>query len=268
MNQPFLITVKDFLKKTIAIYPRAKRYAKFERFINNELKLSQQKFKKPEQIKGDYDLIICGSDQIWRYYELEQKAGFDYAYFANFLSNPKIKKVSYAASIGDRILNDKEKSELYEAISSLDIISVREEYLESLLISKTSYEIKQVLDPVFLLDIEEWKKLIPPSKTRKPYLLYYQLLDSEEADKLSTDIASERKVKIIKVKGFASIMPKERSKGNTGPLDFLSLIYHADFIISSSYHGIIFSIIFKKDFLGVGFQYGGHRIKYLLARFC
>ena len=239
---------------------------KFSRFIKDSLEIRNSSYHSGSDTPDKYDVIICGSDQIWRY-NFRNHRGFDEVYFAKYPLNTKVIKVSYGASMGDKDIDENAKKELSAILKNFDFISVREDSLLELIRPLTTKLPIKVLDPVFLIAEPEWRKMIKRNTNKKKYLLFYQLLQNTEAATLAKKIAKERQLEIIQIKGIVGkANPFESGNFNfsSGPVDFISLIAHADYVVSTSYHGVVFSILFRKPFSALGFHHNSYRIKSLL----
>lgn len=240
------------------------KYSKFNSFIKNNLKIKTTSFDSGSGISGNYDAIICGSDQIWRY-NFRGSGGFDDVYFAKYPQNKNIFKVSYAASMGDEDLDENSIKIFAELIKNFNSISVREDSLLELVKPFATKLPIKVLDPVFLLSEPEWRKMINRNDSNKKYLLFYQLLYSKEAGDLAKKIAKEKQLEIIEISGrWIASSAIGDLKPTVGPVDFISMIAYADYVVSTSYHGVVFSIIFQKQFAALGFKNKSYRIKSLL----
>jgi polysaccharide pyruvyl transferase WcaK-like protein len=265
-NFPTEPTIKKVIKSIVDSAYKWKAYSKFNGFIKYHLNIKSRPYHLGSDIPDKYDIIICGSDQIWRY-NFSGMSGFDYAYFAKYPSNSKVIKVSYAASMGDRDIDEIAKEKLSKLLENFDFISVRENSLLELVKPLTTKSLIKVLDPVFLLAEPEWRKMISTKANKKKYLLFYELLQSAEAENLAKKIAKERNLEIVQIRGINSKANRFGSvnlKSSAGPIDFVSLIAHSDYVVSTSYHGVAFAIIFQKPFSTLGFNHNSYRIKSLL----
>ncbi len=242
-------------KFIICFFRKYKRWLVFLKFINEQLGLSElPRFKNNDSIKGDYDVVVYGSDQIWRKQNYHYYKGFNDVYFSLNLLNAK-KSVSYAASMGIINLNQNDCDYLKIALNNFQWISVRELELQVELKKILGQQIHLVIDPVFLLDKEMWSTLIPKRKIKKPYILFYQLQQSTEACKLVSFIRNSLDYDIIQVDG--SLYPFQFGKRyhqTESPFEFLSLIKNAEFVVTTSFHGLAFSIIFQKRFYAIGMR--------------
>ncbi len=210
------------------------------------------KIKKPfndietlRNISKNFYSIICGSDQIWAPNILNP------VYFLNFVPN-NVRRISYAASIGLNNIPENLVNLYHSELKKFHSISVREKMGQILLENKCNIKSSIVLDPTLLLDEEEWSRM-----ERKPFELNLNL-DNEyvfcyflkKDNKYKQAILDKFGENII---GYSlNLNDKSWMKdvtGYIGPREFLWLIHHAKTIITDSFHGTIFSLIFHKNFI-------------------
>lgn len=269
----------DYHKEMYALFPR-KRFKKFnilqkakfllllfihykskKRRINNfEAFFKEHIYPYCRPVEESYDIVIYGSDQIWR----KQKALGTYNpfYFGQNDLNAK-RHISYAASMGIITYDESDKQALKKYLSHLNYISVRETDLKKL-VEELGYNCVQSLDPSLLLNRRQWYSLvnIQPDILEK-YVLYYKLQGNSFVEQELARFALKRNLKLITLYGEA----KEDTEDNlttASPLRMLSLINGAEFVFTSSYHGLAFSIIFHKPFYAAFMKNSG-RARSLLS---
>lgn len=218
----------------------------------------------------DYDAYIVGSDQVWR----PKFANGLYNYFLDFAKNSS-KKISYAASFGvdEWEFTEDETKRCRDLIRRFDKISVREESGVGLCHDNLNIEASRVLDPTLLLSKEDYKSFLDQDQVIKdPYLLCYVLDKTEDKHIVEKRIAEKFSL-------FTdTAMPKHHSKYirkyNVKDYVFpsvetwLSKFYNANFILTDSFHGTVFSILFNKPFTAiVNKNRGGSRFFSLLKIF-
>jgi hypothetical protein len=249
-------------------YPRIlRRNRQYQKFVQEQFNLSTKpQYPNKEAIKDvEFDVVVYGSDQIWRNQNYPLFKGFDEIYFGSHPLNA-LKKISYAASMGVINLKNEDLSFLEKMINNFDAISVREEELKKVLESFTDREVSLVLDPVFLIDKGKWETLIPERKIREKYILLYQLVPSEESIKLADLLQGYFGYKVIEIRGRVnSLLFGKRYMQTESPFEFLSLIENAEIIVSTSFHGSAFSLIFEKQFYAIGMGNNSGRIMTLLS---
>ena len=232
----------------------------FYKFRQNFLKMTKICRTKEDLIKLNlqFDTFITGSDQVWRQLITGKNA---LHYFLDFVFKSK-KRISYGASFGhnywdgDEITTEKAKGLLGE----FDSISVRER--EGLDILMDSFGISNadcVLDPTLLLNQKDYDELTKYSDNIKPerkYIAYYFLFDSaagnNELEEKMREISKLTNFDTLNVKGKEDQIAGEKCFVYNSIPNFLDYIKNSSFVITDSYHGVIFSIIYKKDFLCIG----------------
>lgn len=244
--KPFKIYNKNLkgLVSALVQYPYKKRkIKKFNDFRKNHINISSTVYTRGniENSNNIYDKFIVGSDQVWNY----NLTDFDETYFLDFVKDSE-KKNSYAASIGHDVLSDEIKNKYKNLLQNYKNISVRE-YSGCNLISKlTNREVTKVLDPVFLLDKNKWSSIVCNPSDEK-YIFVYLLND------YSLIPFVER---LSKITGYKVICLqnsiKKRMKADyvldAGVNEFIGLINKSSYIVTDSFHGVAFSIIFNKNF--------------------
>lgn len=216
----------------------------FNKFIFNSLVL--ENFNKNFKYES-YDVYIFGSDQIWNI----EMVGLDEMYFGRFHTNSNQLKIAYAASAGkgeDLICNNKEA---LDAINNLDFVSVRESTLKRKLETKIDKKISIVLDPTLLVNPEIFEKILKKPIIKKKYLLIYKMISSTILDKIADGIANRNSFQVIELLSSVSAKPLlniERNKMFESPDLFLGWFRYADCIVTTSFHGVAFSLVFRKSF--------------------
>lgn len=256
--------LKRIFKQIVFGKKLKKRQENFERFINNKLNTTI-KYSTREDIIYDnkfYDVCITGSDQIWNLMAYD----FDWSYFLDSITCKK--KISYAVSSGPkkREISKEEKERITRLLKDYDAISVREEGTKEFISQFTDKDIELNMDPTILLDKEEWNQIINSKKIiEEPYILYYSLRPSKLRTKYLQEMSKKMNMKIVVanpsykydiVGGFVR-------KYESGPLEFLNLLKNAKLVISSSFHGTIFSVILNVPFYALNGK-NDYRISTLL----
>ena len=195
--------------------------------------------------KENYDVIIYGSDQIWRK-QAALKAYNPFYFGMNELA--AVKHVSYAASMGILPHSSKDKSILKDFISHLDFIGVREEGLLKLVKELGFVHAQKNIDPTLLLTSKQWDELLTPDTyDGEPYVLVYSFENNPFNMDSVSKFAKERSLKIIMINGYAFSKETESNFTTCGPSEFVRLIKYADYVFSASFHGTVFSILYEKQ---------------------
>ena len=222
-----------------------KKRKAYESFKKKHLIISKQRFNQYERICfKSYNAILIGSDQLWN---PTLTNGFDSVYWGDFLMEPRNKKIAWAVCMNSLRLNEEQMEYVKSHLRFFSNISVREASLKQLLSTLSPKAITQLIDPVFLLDSKQWETLCQPVK-KKNFIAVYALLNEEETIHAAEEIASVLGKEVVIIEHFSHFFPNKKREEKLGPIDFLSLINAADCIITSSFHGTAFSLIFGKPF--------------------
>lgn len=255
------------LVKFLFSYTRSrKRKDKMGKLLYMHFNLNEQPvFENPhELINVNCDCVVYGSDQIWWKSRLIDYEGFDSAYWGEYVSF-EIKKIAYAPSMGKINLSTNDCLEIKKHLNNFDSISVRENGLKKEISHLTDKNMSVVLDPVFLSSQETWSEFCIPIHQKK-YLLYYRLGVSSMADKLVDKLKKEMHLSVIEVTG--SVNPFKFGSRYVQTLDaieFISLVKSADFVVTTSFHGTAFSVLFEKQFYSLGMGDNSGRVSSLLS---
>lgn len=217
-----------------------KKKLRFYLFKKKYINMSKKKYLG--RIDEDlYDKYIVGSDQIWNL-ELTNKD----EYFLLCFVNSDAKKYSYAASIGVKEISEDEKNIFLKYINGFQEISVREKTAAGIL--KELVEKRKIhthIDPVFLLNMDRWKRFASKRIINEEYVIIYTFVDFPKALK----IARETGLKIYSIhNSYKGKISDVKSVPAVGPAEFLSLIMNARYVVTDSFHGMAFSILFNKQF--------------------
>ncbi|MCI5656057.1 MAG: polysaccharide pyruvyl transferase family protein [Ruminococcus sp.] len=227
-----------------------KRNKLFEEFQDEYLKLNPKKERIREKELSEYTKIyqclVCGSDQIWsrdpKLYDRSE------AYYINFPFDGR--KVSYAASFGDNInYSEAEVNKIISYIRKFDAVSVREkeaaDFLQDNEISSTI-----CVDPTMFLKKEDWLKIAIKPQIKEKYILYFSVNSRSYSINVAKKLSKQTGIKVIELNPH----PKSWNSGfqkmyGNGPREFLGFILNAEYIVTNSYHGTVFSILFNKPFV-------------------
>lgn len=222
---------------------RKQRYDNFNKFIDTRLNLVS-----PDNILlNDLDYIVIGSDQVWNTHLTN---GFDSYYWGSKFSNNKAKLVSYAASM-EEYWGKANDTKARKLLSHFSAISVRETSLQKIVEHLLpNHEVTVTVDPTILIPSLEWDKIAVKPKIKEPYLLLYQVRNTEKAYKIAHELASKMKLRLV---CLSARVDKLNSKSivSASPEEFVGLFKYASFVVASSFHGTIFSVIYKRDFIAL-----------------
>lgn len=243
-------------------YPKEsneKRWDKFNRFIQELIDNEEKVYTKEEELeKLDIDFWICGSDQIWN---TEITRGFNKGFFLDF--NTEGKKISYAVSMEIPNLPKEYEEQFKKSLNNLDEISVREETLQKYAQKFTDKDVEKTLDPTLLLEEKDYDELILQNKYGE-YVLIYELVADDRLTKIAKKISKQKGIKVIELNDKKKENYFCEQVSSARPEEFLSLIKNAKAVITNSFHGTIFSILFKKEFYTVTRQNRTSRLENIL----
>lgn len=219
------------------------------------------------------DGFIAGSDQIWNYF-----LSFHENMYLPFVADDK-KLISFATSFGHKVdrVPDAARPRIKKYLSRYDAISVREQFDVDILKNNYGINGELVFEPVFCIDKHYYERVSAGSEIdiKEPYLLTYILDPTPQ--KREAILLYEKKLGIKAVNVLDGKMEywDEHNKAldlpntlpNVSTADFLKLFMNASFVITDSFHGTAFSIIFNKNFFSIGnYARGFERFADLLGR--
>lgn len=225
---------------------KRKRY--FNEFINKALELTSRCSSERDVIgmSEQFDCVVCGSDQTWN---LDPSIRYETPlYYMNF--EKKQRRISYATSFGSWV--DKfptREKELLPWLKQFDALSMREESGVQMLQNK-GLQCEWVLDPTLLLSQQDYDKIAVGRLIDEPYVLLFSWDGAKEAVEVAKKVSKSLRCRVY------YIIPPPRAmfsgierKLDVGPREFLSLVKYADFVVTNSFHGTVFSTIYNKPFI-------------------
>lgn len=256
---PEVHNIKGLVKNLMFVpyYKKLKKQqADYNKFMAN-FKMTSEHYSRNSELyalNGKYDFWVCGSDQVWNI----RCPDADDAYFLNFVN--KGKKIAYAPSFGGvdiaKVTDNVEKYILY--FNSFDAISIRETNGKRWLENLINKDVPIIADPTLLLTSDEWREYQLPGRViKEPYIFYYAFHYSKEQNDLVTEIANILELKVVSMDVKTWIIRGLRRYGvelspEYGPAAFLNIMANADLILTRSFHGAVFSSLYKKNFWMLG----------------
>lgn len=247
------------------LFKNLKRYFSFNSFLNSRFNLTKKIYDNNDfvDVTKTFDILITGSDQVWNPLIVGELSDI---FTLNF--NFPIKKISYAASVGNIKQIDSLKDDFTNKISQLDYISVREDDANNKLSTIISKPIETVLDPTLLLTKNEWENEIRNINfSKKEYILAYVVEEDKDYIDIVNYLSEKTNLKVIyfdkRNRGYNNPL---KSAYTSGPLEFVSLIKNAEYVVATSFHATIFSIIFNKKFFIVPHKVTGSRVTSILEK--
>ena len=254
--------IKSVKYLTISLF----RWRKFPVFKNNVYKIlniSHRVFSLNDLNIIKKDIIIIGSDQLWNN---KITGGYDPFYWADFVRNGKVRAITYAVCMNTDKLKPDDILIIKKKLTNFTSISVRETDLAKILRPLTAKQIYISLDPTFLIDKYTWHDLLKGEKPPidKPYVLVFAILNRDHVVKTAQLFAASKNMPLVVMDPIAEIRPFTNHFQPMSPFGFISAIAHADYIITSSFHGLAFSIIFNREVYVFGDTGRNERMKSLL----
>lgn len=204
------------------------------------------KYIKPHCAPKDvaFDAIIYGSDQIWR----KQPYINDYnpVYFAH--NNYQTKKhIALSASAGVLPQTDQERERFKSLLDHFDSISVREESLKGM-VESFGYKAKLTCDPALLLTSKQWDEVFPRKEFKgDKYLLLVNYIENSFCYDEVKALADSLGLKMICINGSAILHHRTGDLRNVGPEELFNYVRNAEFVCTSSFHALVFSILYHKQ---------------------
>ncbi len=227
------------------IWQRINRNKKknFELF-RSRLRLTSPYTKETiKNVLNEVDKVFVGSDQVWNCDCTHE----DYTYMLDFLPEG-FPAYSYAASFGYNTIPEKYKEKTITLLRRFKGITVREEKAAEIIEDCLGLSVPVVADPVLLLGLQTWEQFIKPIKKR--YIFVYQAEKQPELIELAKSISKKRKcpIYIVSTVWKGTVGYNVKNVSDCGPEMFLSYLKNAEVVITNSFHGTAFSILFNKEF--------------------
>ena len=164
-------------------------------------------------------------------------------------------------------VEEQDKYYLRQMLKNFDAISVREDGLKQLVEEIIGHSVSLALDSAFLLEKEEWLKLNTSTGPviQDKYIFFYNLVPSEEANEFTNSLKAHYGYKVIEIRARVEpLLFGDRYLQTASPIDFISLIQNAEIVVSTSFHGVAFALLFEKQFYTLGMNKNSGRVQTLL----
>lgn len=252
VKRTILSRITNKVARWIVNPDKEKKHKYFISFYNDNLRLTESYYSMEELFSNPphCDIYVVGSDQVWNPNFIHH----DKSFFLSWVPKGK-KKISYASSIAVKEFPMEFLNNFRNELSSFQAISVREN--PKFLCQLLQRDVKQVLDPTFLLNKKEWLQYFNTSPLIKGeyilcYILGYSYNPYPYIYKVINSVKKKLRCKVVVIDGNPSQIYKGyKIFSNGGPVEFLNLFYNAKFIITTSFHGTAFAINFNKNFIAV-----------------
>lgn len=260
------------------LFESKERIQRTEAFRAKYVSLSSRQYTSHQELydaNDIYDVFISGSDQIWN--PVFNRC--DYKYFLDFVTGDN-KRIAYAPSFGTPTVDEKYLGECLPLIKQYTDISMREESGAEIVSAALGREVCTVLDPVFLPEKKTWEE-IASEQLLGEYIFCY-IMPGDKNSELAITLKAEAISKLTglpivylgkKVYDKLNLKDRKANRFDDGPSEWISLLKNANYVVTNSFHGTAFSILFHKTFFvpmytelpGGGLLYT--RIKEMLDKF-
>ena len=221
----------------------------FDEFVSRNVKRRFLSYKEMKDYarSDECHKLVCGSDQVW----CSTTLYVDPLMYLRFA--PEGQRVAYAPSIGRSYIPSFNKRVMRKYISGMDAVSIRESEGAELVGALVGKDVPVVVDPTLLLEREKWRDMAKDIRDEKYILCYFLSGTTEQTERWVSGLAQERGAKVIALK--TRLNHVEEAVGveypDAGPTEFLGLVRGADLVVTDSYHGMLFSLIFERQFYSV-----------------
>lgn len=216
---------------------RIRKFRKKELCLSKKIYFTNKALQKGANI---YEKVICGSDQIWNEGFTNRAEGKPtLSYYLNFCNTDRI---AYAVSFGTEKLREETEKLILPELRKFKAISVREKTGE-VIVNRLGFPVEVVLDPTLLLEREDYEKLLENKSTAPPEKVFaYILHDKQESAIKICDFCKQK---------YGETTSKRYYTPSFGLYAWLQKIKNAELVVTNSFHGMVFSIIFQKKFIVV-----------------
>lgn len=238
--------VLNHLLNRKAILLRKKAFDDFrQNYLHFDDSIDYYRDSDLSSLSQKYDVLVCGSDMMW---SSEFRADWKY-YMLGFM--PKKKSIAYSPSFGKNSLTSDEAENARQYLNDINYLSCRESKGVELLNSLFGLKAHLTVDPTFLLSKNEWQSIINDNSRliEGKYILTYSFLGTM---KHGRQIVFDQLIKnsnLVILSGAEGKFRKYEYKEYAGPIEFLKLYRDSSFVVTDTFHGMLFAIIFEKPFV-------------------
>ncbi|MBE5875882.1 MAG: polysaccharide pyruvyl transferase family protein [Lachnospiraceae bacterium] len=254
--------IKDIIFSLLMYKQNKMRIERYKNFRTKCLKLDSSVVSTEDELQAlnrQYDAFITGSDQLWN---CETEICYDF--YLKFAEESKV-LLSYGPSFGQENIPQQFEKEVAELLKRYDMKSVREKSGGNIVKRLIGEEIQVVCDPTFLLDRQEWESVSNPDIQESNYIFIYTTQVSQKVIEL-VKAYKKKNPSVRVITPYAIPGVKADVRKDIGPAEFLSYIRNADYVIGTSFHAVVFSLIFGRNFCVVPHSSTGARVNDLLSR--
>ena len=229
------------------------RNERFNKFVEKHFENLSKPYDGWENLVREsaknYDMFLCGSDQLW----LPNNLGSHF-YTLEFAPDDK-PKIAYATSFGVSQIPERQKRATAKYLNRFQCLSTRELAGQSIIQELTGKKASVVCDPTLLFDANSWAQMLPEREiVEEPYVFCYFLGTNDEHRKAANEFKKMTGLKIVTCPYLDNFVERDQQFGDIqmfdmDAADFVNLIRHAEYILTDSFHGSVFSILHHKKFM-------------------
>lgn len=254
-----------FVKYLLNRIYRKRMYYLFRCDVDKYLRISPKINNFLDIYKQEKDLIVIGSDQLWN----NSLTGYnDPFYWAEFTQSGRTKAITYAICMNSDTISEEDVNYIRHNISNFSAISVRETPLADFLSNLTEMDIHVSLDPTLMINRNVWTRMpiIDKKPTSQKYVCVYAILERAKVIDEARKLASSNGFQLIVMEPIADVSLFNNRYNPATLLGFISAIANAEYVVTSSFHGLAFSIIFHKEVFVFGDSGKNERMRSLLDK--
>ena len=244
------------INKLLSFGLRRRRKRVTDAFRRQQMALTPRVYTTKDELAryaGSRDYVICGSDQVWNVVSTRHDA----TYFLDFVADSD-QKIAYAASFGIAEIPAGEVGYYQQHLASFTKLSVREASGITLLKTLVNKEATVVLDPCLLLTAAQWDGIAQPTPVQAPYIFVYYVNYSKKLIDYAKAISAQTGIKAIICARTLRDLKDGFKDVNLGVAQFVDAVKNAAYVITNSFHGTVFSIIYRKQFISFADQRKTH----------
>lgn len=250
-----LLILPSYLKKRIV----------FNTFLRKYLKLTSKTFYSMQELQQNCplaDAYCTGSDQIWNSHWNE---GIDSALYLNFLPASAY-RFSFASSFGNIEISAEEQTAIHPMLQTYSHLSTREYSGQKILENMAFSNVTSLVDPTLLYTAQQWNYIASGKKHKQRYILTYNLHHDKTIDQYAQKLSKEQNLPVWNISYNLHDIHRPGKLIWCPPVEqFLSLIRDAAYVITDSFHGTVFSLIYEISFIVIFPDKSSDRLRHLLA---
>jgi len=250
LNTSFLRKISRVLRWCSFVLTTWMRNRRIEQSIKRMLRQTPHELMSAEEVANEEtDILICGSDQIWN---TALTSSLDPVFFGQAKPESYEKLLSYAPSTEISALREDTIRLIAEYLKSFSAVSVREESVKNKLQPFVSFPMEVTVDPTILCGQTAYDKIASNRIVKKPYICVYAYTPDEELVRdIIRTIPNYTQYEVHYILFSATNLSQWGDKSVHSAIsveEFLSYIKYASYVVTNSFHGLAFSLLFEKNF--------------------